>query len=44
MDNSKMKQVQEDAALAARTMREFTKEYELLFDLYIIRAKPLEGK
>lgn len=44
MDNSKMKQVQVDATLAAKTMRQFTKEYELLYDLYIIRPKPIEGK
>lgn len=40
MDNNKMKQVQIDSALAAQTMREFTKEYELLFDFYILRNRP----
>ena len=41
MDNAKMKEVQVDAALAAKTMREFTKQYEQLFDLYIVREKPV---
>lgn len=44
LDNTKMEQTKKYSAVAAKTMREFTKEYEKLMNLYIISEKPLEVK
>ena len=44
MDNSRMEEVKKISAEAARTMREFTREFEEQFGFYIIREKPIEKK
>ena len=44
LDNKKMQETQKFAAVTARTMRDFTREYEGLMNIYIISEKPLEVK
>ena len=44
MDKTRIEEVKKIAKLTANVMRQFTKEYEKIFNFYIITEKPIEIK